>query len=294
MAQNNLFADEKGNILEPLNIEENVFSWERMVSGRDEFDKIVDEHLNSLKKRKQEDMPLIYQVLFEKDIELVRRKRETKTLKQRLYDYVKMSVKSVFSEPDEQQHYDITTFENVNYGEISETELTELKHLLNFFCYKDCANEELGNIEVKNINEDGVDGIRMRYGMELDKFPSQFLRDSERLPADYEEFLQKKMQNYIYTRFGIMEQMVSRIVIFEKFVARKIINRDVFFGHYRNLSRKQKDEFHIKEVAEFYLDIARQMHPILDFIQPNPENVVKKVYNAEDIMNSFKQDFNQK
>ena len=292
MAEHNLFADEKGNILEPLEIREDVFSWERMVSGRDEFDKIVDAHLYSLKKEKQDkddNKPLVYKVLFEKDIELVRRKREMKALKQRLYDYVKRSVKTIFSEPDEQLHYDITTFENVNYGEISETELTELKNLLNFFCYRDCAEEELGNLEVKNINENGVDGIRMRYGLETNDFPSQVLGQSERLPEDYETTVQQKLQNYVYARFGILEKMVSRIVIFEKFAERKRFDRTQHREEWMNWNREEKNKFCENTLSEFYLDIARRMHPVLDFIQPNPENVVKKVYNAEDIMNTFNQ-----
>jgi hypothetical protein len=152
-------------------------------------------------------------VLFEKNLYLIKSKRETKERRQKMIQALFQYVGGVKSNLDDITG-DITSLEGVDFDSpVTEEQKEELKKLLDHYVYREAIDEI--DCEIKERDEDGVDGIRMNYGQHWkDKVANdltEFFTEHQtiRLPGDY-------MDKYFKELDYRMSRALRRKVLIEK------------------------------------------------------------------------------
>src|SRR3972149_4368208 len=133
-------------------------------------------------------------VLFEKNLFLIRNKKE---IKKRRSDILQHMHHVKTSQTSESSIIDITSFEGINFNRpCTNEEKIELRRQFDYYVYPEAIDEI--NCEIKEKDIDGADSVRLDCGLSYNGVSSDLFRNftehqTKRLPEDYENQVKKML-----------------------------------------------------------------------------------------------------
>ena len=183
-------------------------------------------------------------VLFEKNLFLIRNKKE---IKKRRSDILQHMHHVKTSQTSENSIIDITSFEGINFNRpCTNEEKIELRRQFDYYVYPEAIDEI--NCEIKEKDIDGADSVRLDYGLSYNGVSSDLFRNftehqTKRLPEDYENQVKKMVDN-------LFSKAITRRVLVEKtgYYTYKTFQR--YDAYITNL--RDKDESNYWELRKKY------------------------------------------
>lgn len=187
-------------------------------------------------------------ILIEKNLSLIKYNKAKKDSRLKMMQKLIQSGIDVKSNLDDVTA-DITSFENIDFNRpCSKEEIQELKKELDYFVYRDCADEI--NCEINSLEENLPDLNRLNYCNQdpISEEISEHFKptDYRRIPEDYEFQVQAKVDACIPIHF------LKRRVLVEKIdypTHTKMARYDAFIKSAREMGRSAN--YHDEEVQNY-------------------------------------------